>query len=942
VEVRVLGTVEVQVGDSTLNLAKRQHRLILGILSLEPNRPIRIDRLIDLLWGDDPPQQARSVIYSRISELRAALNKANGTATEGGQLLTVGSSYLLQIAPELVDAHKFRMLLATARGSGSDERVRTLLRQALGLWRGPVLGGWLPAAAHGAVCHGLESARLTAAEDLFEAELRLHRHEAVVDELVDLSAANPSRERLTAAVMLALHRTGRTAEAIRAYDRTRRWLDRELGIDPGKPLTALYLSLLRGAQPASPHSSPEATAEAGPDRPGAVVPQTLPSDIPDFTGRDAETSRLVDLLTAGGGTVAVAAIAGPAGVGKTTLSVHVAHRLRPRFPDGQLFADLRGIEEDDPVEPANVLGRFLRALGVDGLAVPETLEDRVDLYRALLAGRQVLVLLDNVESAGQVLPLIPGSPGCAVLINSRVRLGAIIGATMVNLDVLAAGEAVSLLSRIAGRDRIGAEPEAAATLAQMCGHLPLAVRVAAANLATKPHWTVHKVVGQLADERARLDHLAHGQLDVRPSIALSLAGLTADAHCLLRRLGHLNLPEVNPWVSAALLDVEPAAAEDVLEQLYDAQLVAVDGRDVAGHPRYRLHDLVRLLARERAGSDEAPEDLSAALGRAFGSWLYLVDTAHRAVHGGDYLRVRGPAPRWRVDDGLVDVLTAQPLRWFESERLTIAAVTRRAAEAGDSDVCWDLACTTPLLFKMLGDYDTWPGLLAEAQTETRRAGNERGRAAALHGMGTLCVERCDYEGAWSLFQSAAELFDRHDDRHGHALATLYAAMADRFRNRPDAAVSGFRRALAGMRDHGDRGGEALALRGIGQTYLQVGDYPTADEYLAQALDVTRRAQVRRSEAQVLFWQGMLRLKQGRYLEAERLFKTVLGLTRALPDAPGVVQALRGLGLCHIGQGASAQGRAELLAALRRVERQSSHLEAAIRQDLEALAEPLPA
>jgi DNA-binding SARP family transcriptional activator/tetratricopeptide (TPR) repeat protein len=912
-------------------------------LSLEPNRPIPIDRLIDLLWGEHPPQQARSVIYSRISELRAALNNAHRTATGGGQLLTVGSSYLLEIAPELVDAHRFKVLLATARESDSDERVRTLLRQALGLWRGPVLGGWLPADSHRAVCHGLESARLTAAEDLFEAELRLHRHEAVVDELVDLSAANPARERLTAAVMLAMHRTGRTADAIRAYDLTRRWLDRELGIDPGKPLTELYLSLLRGTQPAAPRSSHEATIEASPDRPSAVVPQTLPSDIPDFTGRDAETSRLVHLLTdRGGETVAVAAIAGPAGVGKTTLSVHVAHRLRPQFPDGQLFADLRGIEEDDPVEPADVLGRFLRALGVDGLAVPATLEDRVDLYRALLAGRQVLVLLDNVESGGQVLPLIPGSPGCAVLINSRARIGAIIGAAMVNLDVLASGEAVSLLSRIAGPERIGAEPEAAASLAQMCGHLPLAVRVAAANLAAKPHWTVHKVVWQLADERARLDHLAHGQLDVRPSIALSLAGLTTDAHGLLRRLGHLNLPEADLWVSAALLDTDPASAEDVLEQLYDAQLIDVAGKDVTGHPRYRLHDLVRLLARERAMSDEAPEDLSAALSRAFGACLYFVDTVYRAVHGGDHLRVPGPAPRWRVDDRLVDALTARPLRWFEAERLTIAALTRRAAEAGDSDVCWELACTTPLLFKMLGDYDSWPGLLAEAYTETRRAGNERGHAAALHGMGMLYAERCDYEQAWAHFQSAAELFDRHGDRRGHAISTLYTAMTDRFRDRPDAALRRFRQALAGMRDHGDRSGEAFALRGIGQTYLERGDYPTADKYLGRALDVARQAQAHRSEAQVLFWQGMLRLRQLRYLEAERLFKTVLGISRALPDASGVAQAMRGLGLCHVGQGASAQGRAELQAALRRVQRQSGHLEAFIRQDIEALTEPLPA
>jgi DNA-binding SARP family transcriptional activator len=639
VEIRVLGEVEVWRADVPLCLARRQQRLLLGILAIEANELITIDRLIDLLWGDQPPRQARAVLQSRMSELRTALHAFRGPDDEL-EILTRGSGYLLKVDPDLVDAYRFQSLVAAARVPTSPEEACRSLRAALDLWQGPVLGGRLTAHAHAALCSVLESERLTAAEDLFEIELQLGRHYQVADEIRELADANPERERLVAQMMLALHRAGRTADALHTYDRWRRWLADELGIDPAAEVQRLYLAMLR----ADPDLLPEArqpvvladrieAVRTVPRHPAAnvTVPQILPPGVADFIGRAAEMAFLRKLFAAQSRErCAVVAVSGPAGIGKTALSVQVAHALRPNFPDGQLFANLRGAAEGRPADPAEVMGRFLRALGVDGAALPETMDERVDLYRDLLSERSVMIVLDNADSDEQVLPLIPSGPACGVIVNGRPRLGPALGAGMLNLDVLAPAEASRLLARIAGPDRVEAEPGAADHLCAHCGYLPLAVRVSAAKLAAKPHWRIEKLLGLLKDKRSRLNHLVHGHLDVRASIALSYVGLDANAQRLLRRLGALDLPEVSVWLSAALLDTTLTRAEDLLEQLFDAQLVEIAGQDQIGHALYKMHDLVRLFARELAQRDEPAGELDRAYRRALGARLALVKTP---LHG---------------------------------------------------------------------------------------------------------------------------------------------------------------------------------------------------------------------------------------------------------------------------------------------------------------------
>jgi DNA-binding SARP family transcriptional activator len=584
-ELRILGPVELVVDGRPVFLARRQQRLILGILALEANRLVSRERLTGLLWSGSPPPQARAILQTRVSEIRSVLN----SCMDGSRLLvTRDGGYLLDTAPDTVDLHRFQTLVREAREATSDEHVRRLLRAASQLWRGPVLGGWLPSGPRESLCAGLEEARLTVDEDLWEVELRLGHHGLVVDQLAQAAAHHPGRERLVGLAMTALHRSGRTAEALRYFERSRRWLAAELGVDPSVELRDVHLAMLGAARGGVP-----------------AVPHLLPSVTADFTGRDLEVGRTRASLVADSSTVRLAAVTGPAGVGKTALAIHVAHQVSDHFPDGQLYADLHGHDRRAATDPADILVWFLRALGVS--QIPDEVDERAALYRNLLAGRRVLVVLDNAHDADQVRVLVPGAASCAVLVNSRARLGAALGAASIELDVLDEAAAIELLTTLAAdRPRIDREPEAATEIVHLCGGLPLAVRVVAARLNAKPHWALGELRTRLADERKRLDHLSYGGFDVRASIVLSYTGLSAAARTLLCRLGSTAAADVDARSGAALLGATAGDAEELLEELYDARLVdAIGSATAGGHHRYRLPDLVRLVAAERAASDDS-------------------------------------------------------------------------------------------------------------------------------------------------------------------------------------------------------------------------------------------------------------------------------------------------------------------------------------------------
>ncbi len=904
VSVRVLGPVEIALSERRLDLARRQQRLILGILALAANEPVTSTQMIDFLWASTPPRRARAVLQTRVSELRAALvpHLAGEPKVE---LVSHRDGYELRIPPTDVDAGKFRQAVAECRKGIPDEAVSGKLRRALSLWRGPVLGGGGTPAVYSALCEGLESARLTAAEDLYEAELRLGRHAEIIEEVLELAAGNPTRERLVASALLALSRARRPAEAVRRYDRWRRWIASELGIDPGHEVQEVYLSILRGT--AATSGSPPRVAKVPDGDPTfqPATPRTLPRDVTDFTGRADEVKRLRDLLAQPvDDRPPIVAISGAAGVGKTALALHVAHELRQRFPDGQLYVDLRGTRASEAADPFDVLGRLLRALGVDGSAVPGAPEERGDLYRDLLAVRKVLIVLDDAASTAQILPLLPGGPDCAVVVSSRARLGAELAVHMVNLDVLSTAEAVALLAVVAGPERVAAEPDAAELLCAQCGNLPLAIRIAGAKLAVKPHWSLRRMVDLFRDEHERLGHLAHGSLDVRESIRLSYTAMDEPVRRLFRRLGALGLPQATVWLSAALLDTAPADAEECLDQLFDARLVECAGRDRARSPAYQMHDLVRLYARDRAVLDEPAEALAGAYDRAIDAWLAVVTEARRAIHGPEPLL---PPPS-TVDDRHLLELLARPQQWLEEELPSLCAAVEFGARHDNLAVC-DLVLSAFPLLDMGRYFDESLRALDVCLATAARAGDHRRQALMLLCRGCVLTDRGDYGGATHIFDRADKLFEAVDDPHGRAALGTRQALLSRLKGDEDAALSRYHRALPVLATHDDHMRQTAVLRGIGQIHLKRGAYARAEAYLGRALLASRRAGALLTEAQVVLWRSMLAMEQQDDREAEKGFRTTLDVCRQFGDIAGQAYSLRGLGLCHGRRGdiASAKG-----------------------------------
>jgi len=910
-EVRVLGPVEAWHDGALVRFARRQQRLVLGILALQPNQPMPGERLIDLLWGERPPVRARAVLQSRVSELRATLAALPGPAG-AVRVATTGAGYLLEMSPQRVDAHRFQVLAARGRAAGTDEERRTQLREALALWRGPVLAGSLPALGA-----ALENTRLTVTEDLLDAELRLGNHGAIVDEAVRLAGEHPTRERFVVHMMLALSRCGRAAEALQAYHAWRGWLRDELGTDPGAEVQGAHASILRGT------SSPvrlDGADQPDPDQPDGTdpvpVPRTLLPDIADFAGRRREAGQVRDLLLRPStGQATITAVIGPGGAGKTALAIHVAHAVSAHFPDGQLYANLRGSDADEPVRPFEVLGGFLRLLAADGQALPETLDERAGLYRSLLAGRSVLVLLDDAAADEQVLPLIPNSSGCAVVVTGRSHLGAALGVHPLRLDVMDETDAVEVLHRVGGRARFADAPAATAELARRCGYLPLALRVVAAKLAAKPHWSVDKVVGLLDDEQERLDRMSHGHLDVRASIALSYGHLRPGSQRLLRCLGHFDLPDVSVWLSAALLDCHPDDAEELLEQLVDAQLLQL-ATGSGDRPRYRLHDLVRIFARERATAESPDEEREAATIRGFGAFLQLLDDLQRATYGGAYRAVHGPALRWPGHHRWSPTSLPELQERFTVERSNLVATVRRAARDGQSAAAWDLACTAAMPLFAQRQFDDIHVSLEAALAVTLRTGDQRGEAATRHRLGAVLYTHQQFDAANEQFRRAAELFELFDDIHGQALVSHVQGMVAMHQGRSEDALEHYHASLAGMRAVADHAETAQILRSLGQVHMQLGEDDTADAFFEQALAAHREAgNAPIGRVQLLFWRGMLWLRTGRHTAAESLFEEVLEVTLALGDRSGQAQALRGLGICHVRRGDRAAGRAALDQAL---------------------------
>src|SRR5580658_4597073 len=904
-EFRILGPLEVATGSGRLDLGGARQQVVLAMLLLSANDVVSVDRLEEAIYGEDLPPTARSQAQISISSLRRLLAAHGHAAAISRQ----AQGYTLRVESRRLDSARFEELVTAGRAdrdSGHLDQAATSYRDALRLWRGPALEG-IDSLVIRAAAARLDEQRAAAVEDRLALELDLSRHHELVGELTELAWRYPLRERLRGQLMLALYRCGRTAEALAVYQQTRRMMIDELGLEPGAPLQRLEHDILAGNQSLVPPAGPVALS---PTR--RRVPRLLPADIADFTDRAEHISQIHRRL-AGTGQAALAVpvvvITGQGGVGKTSLAVHAAHGVAGSFGDGQLFADLHA-GAAHRVGPTQVLERFLRALGVPGPQIPDGLDERAESYRDLLAGRRVLVVLDDAADERQVSPLLPGSNSAAVLITSRSRLAGLAGATRIEANVLDAGQSLALLSRIAGPGRVQAQARAAAAVASQCGHLPLALRIAGARLAARPHRDIQQLADRLADQTRRLDELEHGELGVRASISLSYQGASEQARVLLRRLALLEAPVFSGWMTSALLDQPPADAEDVLDELVNAHLVEASG----GLGQYRFHELIGVFAMERLVAEEPAAERAAALERTLGALLYLAHQACHRYYGGSYLPLDTRPPRWPLPSTLAGQLARDPLAWCERERAGLISGVRQAAEAGLVELCWSLARTTETLFESRSYLDDWREVVDIALQATRDARHVRGQAAMRYSLGSLRQEQGRFEAASREFDAAAGLFRDAGDDQGFALVIRNIAFIDRITGRLGEAARRYEQALAIFRTTGDQVAVAYALQSLARVKLESRELGPAGELLAEALQLTQEVPCGRIEAQVLYATGEVYLEAGELADAASMFERALAKVLDDGDENGQAYVLRGLGIVLLRQGELGRARDALLRA----------------------------
>jgi DNA-binding SARP family transcriptional activator len=611
---RVLGSLDVAAGAQRLAVGGIRQQVVLAMLLLGANRLVTVNRLLEAIYGEDLPPTSRFQVTMSICNLRRVF--AEHVRTE---IISTGpQGYVARVGPGELDSEQFERLVAGARAAHDEGRVGqavAMYRDGLRLWRGAALEGTENELIRAAAIR-LDEQRITVNEERIDLELDLGRHCEMVGELTELIREYPLRERLRGQLMLALYGCNRVAEALRLFQQTRRFMLSELGLEPSDRLKRLEHAIL-AADPvleARQHSVVVTEPRV------RIRPNLLPTDTADFTGRADQIAQVRRLLLDGGdvarSAVPVVAVEGIAGAGKTAFALHAAHGMADSYPDGQLFADLHA-GASRPANPTQVLGLFLRALGVPGSQIPDGLDERASMYRGLLADRRVLVLLDNAATESQVGPLLPGSARQGVIVTSRTWLSGLAGATHIELDALDRVQSLALLARMVGSARIQAQREAAEGLAAVCDHLPLALRIAGARLSARPHWSVQHLLDRLADEAHRLDELSHGDLGIRPAVAPSYDSATEQAKRLLRRLALLDVPVFSSSMGAALLNQPLHLTEDLFEELVNARLIESAGTetDVC---HYRFRSLIRIFALECLAAEETAAERKAALERVLG------------------------------------------------------------------------------------------------------------------------------------------------------------------------------------------------------------------------------------------------------------------------------------------------------------------------------------
>jgi DNA-binding SARP family transcriptional activator len=895
----LLGPVLVRDGERDLTPGPAKHRALLAALALAAGQVATVERLVAVVWGSEPPRSAESVLRVYVSALRRLLGP--------GAIRTVPGGYLLDAVPEQVDVRRFEAMLADARHSAAAGRTTEAsgrLREALALWRDEPMADLDSDELRRGAAVRLAELRLAAQDERIELDLALGRHREVTGELRRLVAEFPLREQAWAQLLLALHRSGRRSEALDAYQQARRVLVDQLGLEPGTQLRAMHEQVL----------ADDPSLGLGQPPPS---PRETPPDVADFTGRQPALAWITGAVVTVDTPVHLV-LYGPAGVGKSAVAIRAARLLADRFPDGQLYANLRGAQ--GPLPPATVLENLLRSLGGPRIAAPEDLDGRVRLFRTLLGGRRTLVLLDDAADEAQVRPLLAASPGCATLVTSRSGLAGLEAAAAYHLDTLPGTEAVALLGTLVGQERVAAEPAAAGRIAQLCGGLPLALRIAGARLARREGWTLGHLAGRLADERRRLDELSAGDLAVRGSLALGYQELAEPEQRLFRRLGALGAPDVAAWAVAALLGEAEAAAERLVEGLVEAGLLQELGVDAAGQQRYRFHDLTRLYARELAEPQWTP------LARRV---LELARRARTLL----LPREPGSGETTRIGEPTTLRVGTREIResadWLAAERGFLVATVVDLHRAGLAEPAWRLAFYLAPFFESRAHLDDWRRTHEQALASARAAGHDRGVALVLRGIGDLHrlegrlpeaaaalreslallgdgdrVEeaRSRYRLGWvelagdelaaaeACFEAALETFGRFRDARGTADALRGLGVVHRRRGRLKEAADCLSASASGFRELGDPRGEAEALRERGLAQLALGDRGPARDSIERALANLRRLAERLAEAHALVALARVDLAEGVVDAARGAAEQAREVCREYGDHPGEAEA----------------------------------------------------
>ena len=865
VRFEVLGPLRSWRGDVAIDLGPVQQQVVLAVLLLQQNRAIARQQVINAVWGEGEPRSAGALLHRHISGLRHVLDLSryplgeSAQLPESARLAWTNAGYVLTVPSGGLDLDIFDRQVDTARKArfaGDLASAAEILRSALGLWRGPLCDG-LSSPFLDAQRDRLEERRISIVEECVELDLAIGDRDDVISELRQLVTEHPFRERVHGLLMLALYRSGRRADALAAFQEARQLLREELGVEPAEALQRLHQQIL-SADPdlGSKAYQHRPAGGSSPARNRQQVPAQLPHSVAAFSGRQAEIDWLNGLLPdesdGTGGTVVITALAGTAGVGKTALAVHWAHQIRDRFPDGQLYVNLRGFDPaGSAMEPADAIRAFLDALEVPLDRIPIDLDEQAALYRTMLSGRRILVVLDNARDAAQVRPLLPGTPTSFVLVTSRNKLLSLVvvdGAELLELDLLPTDQACSLLASRLGEKRVSAEPAAVDEIVGACAGLPLALSIVSAHAAVNPRLPLAELAAELRETRGGLDGLNVGdkQTDLRDVFSWSYRALSAPAGRLFRLLGLHPGPDIGVWAAASLAGIPVAQARPLLAELTSAHLLADRSRG-----RFTFHDLLRAYARELAGAHDSAEDGRAAIHRVLDHYLWTAYRAQELVGPSrvDAFTVAQALPLVTPEE-LVDHREA--LAWFTTEYQVLLAALRQAASQGFDVHAWQLTWAMASFFERRDHWHDAAAAYRIALESANRLNDSYAQAISHRGLAAYaCLPLRRYAEAEDHLRQALALYKGLGDDTGQAQAHMSLASVFDRQGRYAEALGHAQQAFELFQTTGRPTGQALAMNGLGWFHIQLGRPQEGLSYCQQAVDLQREIGDQDGEADTL-------------------------------------------------------------------------------------------